>query len=131
MGLLDSVLSALGLRKGASASDDPSAPVDPERDPALEQRDGAGSFDFEADIARYFTAEFRIDTLWANLERRDELFVEYAIRDVAHWYQIKATFERWLETPAGKARFATPAALMQARMTTTQTIRLDDLERPP
>jgi hypothetical protein len=129
MGLLDSMLAALGMRKGAPAADDasPEEAVDPERDLALEQQDDTGSFDFEADIARFFTAEFRLDMVSGSPVRRDGLFVEYAIRDVAHWYQIKATFARWLETPAGKTKFPSAAALTEARMTTTQTMSVDDL----
>jgi hypothetical protein len=135
MGLLDSILSALGLRRRQPAGSD--APQDgeggeelvsEERDPELEAQDDAGSFDFEGDIARYFTAEFRIETAWDNHERREVLFEEYQVRGTKHWYQIKATFERWLETPAAKSMYRTPGDLMQARMTTTQTMTLDDLD---
>lgn len=134
MGLLDSILSALGLRRkpaedeGDPPADEAAAVSDEQRDPELEARDDAGSFDFEADIARYFTAEFRIEMAWDDRERRESLFAEYQVRDTKHWYQIKATFERWLETPAAKAKYRTASDLMQARMTTTQTMTLDDLE---
>jgi hypothetical protein len=129
MGLLDSILSALGLRRKIEDDDEPASedPQDDERDPALEAEDDAGSFDFEGDIARYFTAEFRVETAWDDRERREALFAEYQIRDTKHWYQIKATFGRWLETPAAKAKYRTASDLMQARMTTTQTMTLDDL----
>lgn len=127
MGLLDTILSTLGLRKQGTPSAD--APDDDERDLELEAQDDAGSFDFEADIARYFTAEFRIETAWSNPERRAELFAAYEIRDAKHWRQIQATFGRWLETPAAKAKYATPDELMQARMTMTQTMTLDDLTK--
>lgn len=128
MGILDSMLVTLGLRKQAPAADDSlPEPIDPERDLALEQLDDHGSFEFEADIARFFNAEFRLDTVWEHSARRDLLFVEYKVRDVAHWYQIKATFERWLETPAGKAMYRGPEELMEARMSTTQAVNLDDL----
>lgn len=125
MGLFDSILSVFGLRK--KSADDEAGADDEDRDPELEAVDDCGSFDFEADIARYFTAEFRVDMAWANHDRRAALFEEYAIRDAKHWYQIKATFERWLETPEAKAKYATPNDLMLARMTTTQTMSLDDL----
>ena len=133
MGLLDSIFVTLGLRKDApSSADEPlSGADDPERDMDLEKQDDHGTFDFEADVGRFFTAEFRIDTLWDKPERRDLLFVEYEIRDVAHWYQIKATFRRWVQTPAGKAKYPTSKELMQARMSTTQAVNLDDLKLPP
>lgn len=152
MGLLDRIFSAIGLgkqdpsdepgdepRKGAeqgesmpqepdreAASDE--APLDPERDLELEAQDDCGSFDFDRDIARFFTAEFRIEQAWANRERRAQLFAEYEVRNAAHWYQIKATFERWLASPEGKAKYPSEASLTQARMTTTQTVTLDELE---
>ena len=126
MGFFDSIRSAFGLRK-KQARDEAPIDDDDERDPELEARDDRAGFDFEGDIARYFTAEFRIDMAWADHERRAALFREYAIRDVAHWYQVKATFERWLETPEAKAVYETPKDLMLARMTTTQTMSLDDL----
>lgn len=137
MGLLDSILSAIGLRKRQpEGSDDQPGEAGEEltrdeRDPELEARDDAGSFDFEADIARYFTAEFRVETAWDKRERREALFEEYQVRDTQHWFQIKATFERWLETPAAKAMYRTPGDLMRARMTTTQTMTLDDLDLEP
>ena len=126
MGLLDSILSAFGLRR--KQSEEPDAGESEARDPELEAIDDRASFDFDTDIARYFTAEFRIETSWGNPNRRASLFREYTIRDVQHWYQVKATFERWLETPAAKAKYRTPQDLMQARMSTTQTMSLDDLD---
>ena len=126
MGLLDSILSAIGLRRKSAPK--PAIEDEDERDLELEKIDDAGSFDFSADIARYFTAEFRIETAWDAHARRDALFREYGVEGVKHWYQIKATFERWLETPEAKAKFKTPDDLLQARMTTTQTMSLDDLD---
>ncbi len=125
MGLLDSILSVFGLRRkrGESQGED-----EGERDLELEKVDDAGSFDFAGDIARFFTAEFRVETAWGNHARRDELFAEYEIDSVQHWYQIKATFERWLRSPAGRDKYASPDELLRARMTTTQTMSLDDLD---
>jgi hypothetical protein len=144
MGLFARILSALGLRKHEPIDetndetnderqiDRPTvdAPViDFERDLELEAQDDCGCFDFERDIARFFTAEFRVEQAWNNRERREQLFGEYEIRDGAHWFQIKATFERWLESPEGKAKYPNQAAISQARMTTTQTVTVDELEQ--
>jgi hypothetical protein len=147
MGLFDRIFSAIGLGK-QSPSDEttdeatgaeprereqpdrvaPATSDDVERDLELEAQDDCGCFDFARDIARFFTAEFRIEQAWANRKRREQLFAEYEIRDGAHWYQIKATFERWLESAEGKSKYSSAAALMQARMTTTQTVTIDELE---
>jgi hypothetical protein len=87
----------------------------------------SGSFDFERDIARYFTAEFRIETATHDPARRAVLFSEYHVENLEHWQRIQSAFERWLETPAAKAKYRTPNDLMQARMTTTQTMTLAEL----
>jgi hypothetical protein len=147
MGLFARIASALGLRKqepGDGTNDETNererdvsppatieSPVldDIERDLQLEAQDDSGCFDFGRDIARFFTAEFRLEQAWNNHERREQLFVEYQIRDGAHWYQIKATFERWLESAEGKAKYPNQAAISQARMTTTQTVTVDELEQ--
>ena len=148
MGLFERIFSALGLRKQnpddeitdetadaeppkrEESKQAPPAPhEDVERDRELEAQDDSGTFDFERDIARFFTAEFRIEQAWNNRDRREQLFAEYEIRSGAHWYQIKATFDRWLESPEGKAKYPTESSLTQARMTTTQTVTVDELER--
>lgn len=136
MGLFDSIRSALGLGHKRSESDeqlDVDGGVDD--DDATLNLSGdfdttsfdAGGFDFERDIARYFTAEFRIETATHDPARRERLFAEYDVKNLEHWQRIQAAFERWLETPAAKAKYRTPGDLMQARMTTTQTMTLADL----
>jgi hypothetical protein len=87
----------------------------------------SGSFDFEHDIGRYFTAEFRIETATHDPIRRTNLLAEYEVQNFEHWQRIQAAFERWLETPAAKAKYRTMGDLMQARMSTTQTMTLADL----
>lgn len=144
MGLLDSILGLLGLKKNddardheqASASPSPSAAEsddegdeddDEGRDYELEAKDDAASFDFARDIARFFTAEFQIEQAWENESKRATLFREYGIRDSKHWYQVKATFERWTQSPAGRAKYPTAGDWMQAKMTTTQTLMMGDM----
>jgi hypothetical protein len=139
MGLFDSLRSVFGLGRKSRESDESLDQLD-QRDQGAGQRgagDGdsngeptsfdSGSFDFERDIARYFTAEFRIETATHDPVRRSSLFAEYHVESLEHWQQIQAAFEAWLETPAAKAKYRTPNDLMQARMTTTQTMTLADL----
>ncbi len=157
MGLLDTILSALGLKQkqeaddiqqqvrpaqsaassaaaAVRADDDDDASGDDEdddegerRDYDLEEKDDFASFDFDRDIARWFTAQFRIEQAWEDLPKRDALFREYGIRNSQHWYQVKATFERWSESPAARAKYPTPGDLVQAQMTTTQTLMRDEM----
>jgi hypothetical protein len=139
MGLFDSLRSVFGLGRKSRESDESLDQLD-QRDQGAGQRgagDGdsngeptsfdSGSFDFERDIARYFTAEFRIETATHDPARRERLFAEYDVQNLEHWQRIQGAFERWLETPAAKAKYRTPGDLMQARMTTTQTMTLADL----
>jgi hypothetical protein len=134
MGLFDSLRSVFGLGNKSRGSD--------EQLDQLDRHDGAGPpvagdvdmasfdsgiFDFERDIARYFTAEFRIETATHDPVRRASLFAEYDVENLEHWQRIQSAFEHWLETPAAKAKYRTPGDLMQARMTTTQTMTLAEL----
>jgi hypothetical protein len=155
MGLLDTILTALGLKKkdedehqhqhqhhhaaaaasagvaaAAEADEDDSDDSDDDgerRDYDLEAKDDSGTFDFAGDIARWFTAEFKVEQAWEDESKRAMLFGEYGIRNSQHWYQIRATFERWTESPAGRAKYPTAGDWMQAKMTTTQTLMMGDM----
>jgi hypothetical protein len=149
MGLLDTILSMLGLKKSEPESDHTpppptsshaSAPAredEPEssdddddddgegRDYELEARDDRASFDFDNDLDRWFEAQFRVEQAWEDEPKRAQLFGQYGIRNFQHWYQVKATFERWSESPACRRRFATPGDLIQAQMNVTQKVAMD------
>lgn len=153
MGLLDTILSMLGLKKPESESDhtppahspaSSSSPA-PQDDPAddddssssdedddgegrdydLEARDDRASFDFDNAIDTWFEAQFRIEQAWEDEPKRASLFGKYGIRNVQHWYQVKATFERWSESPACRRKYATPGDLIQAQMNSTQKVAMD------
>jgi hypothetical protein len=147
MGLLDTILSALGLRKqtqdilhtppaaaAATAVADDAADADDDddddgegRDYALEAVDDRASFDFDNDIERFFAAQFRVEQNWDDEDDRGALFSEYEIRSTQHWYQIKATFERWSQSPAARAKYPTPGDLMQAQMDATQKVAMQSM----
>lgn len=138
MGLLDSIRSALGLRKRPREGDEYDLELDDveivDDDPSASascnlelQTFDSGSFDWDRDIARYFTAEFRIETATHDPARINQLFIEYDVEDLEHWRRIQAEFERWLQTPAAKAKYRNGDDLMRARMSTTQTMSLADL----
>ncbi len=138
MGLLDSIRSALGLRKRPREGDEYDLELDDveivDDDPSASascnlglQTFDSGSFDWERDIARYVTAEFRIETATHDPARINQLFIEYDVEDLEHWRRIQAEFERWLQTPAAKAKYRNGDDLMRARMSTTQTMTLAEL----
>ena len=128
MGLLASIRSVFGLRRN-SEFDDVELEVDDDDIELLDDTPPfeSGTFDFEHDISRYFTAEFRIETATHDPERRSSLFAEYDVEDLEHWHRIQAEFQRWLESPGAKAKYRSPDDLMMARMSTTQTMTLADL----
>lgn len=149
MGILDTILIALGLKKpepepsydappaarpaSQSAADEPDEVEEQEdedddgegRDYDLEARDDRASFDFDNDVERYFEAQFRIEQAWDDEPKRASLFEQFGIRNVQHWYQVKATFERWSESPAARRKYATPGDLMQVQMNCTQKAAME------
>lgn len=149
MGLLDTILSFLGLRKEAPADSNDAPPPargsqpdadshdndddgddddDGEgRDYDLEARDDRASFDFDNAIEVYWEAAMRIEQGWEDEDKRAELFAKHQIRNVQHWYQVKATYERWTESAAARAKYPTPGDLIQAQMNATQKVAMDIL----
>jgi hypothetical protein len=149
MGILDTILIALGLKKpdpepsfdappaarpgSQPAADEPDDDDEQEdedddgegRDYALEARDDRASFDFDNDVERYFEAQFRIEQAWEDEPKRASLFEQFGIRNVQHWYQVKATFERWSESPAARRKYATPGDLTQVQMNCTQKVAME------
>jgi len=159
MGLLDTILSALGLRKqvsdtldsppaarafeeaaaaAADSDDDDQDDHDDDdhddddddgvtRDYDLEARDDQAGFDFDNAIERYFEAQFRIERHWENEAKRAELFSEYGVREGQHWYQVKATYERWSESPAVVAKYGSSGDLMQVQMGVVQRVAMQEM----
>ena len=150
MGFLDTILSALGLKKseepshdssGSSAghsaapshaapdsdsSDDDDDDDDGEgRDYDLEAKDDRASFDFDNAIDRWWDASFRIEHHWEDEGQRDQLFAQHGIRGTQHYYQVKATYERWSQSPAARAKYPTPGDLIQAQMGVTSKVGME------
>ncbi|MFO7562596.1 MAG: DUF6620 family protein [Enhygromyxa sp.] len=150
MGLLDTILSALGLRKEAPAAshdtppaqshddvaaaddddddddgDDDDVPEHERRDFDLEEQDDRASFDFDNAIEVWWEAHCRIEQGWEDQAKRAQLFAQHGIRNVQHWYQVMATYERWSESPAARAKYPTPGDLIQAQMMVTQKVGME------
>jgi hypothetical protein len=149
MGLLDTILTALGLKKAVdisqdvssaassaqAASDDVAADQDDDddddddgegRDYDLEAKDDRASFDFDNAIDRWWDAMCRIEHYWEEDEaKRDELFAQHGIRGTQHYYQVKATYERWSQSPSARAKYPTPGDLIQAQMGVTSKTSME------
>jgi hypothetical protein len=90
------------------------------RDYALEARDDAARFDLENDLAGYYVAEFRIEQAWEDVATRRDLLREYGIRDEPHFYQVRATLGRYIESPRALQKYGGTGEIMHVKMKATQ-----------
>ena len=93
-----------------------------QRDYELEEQDDTAQFDFVNSLENYFVAEYLIEKNWNNEAIKEELFREYGIRDEQHWYQVEATFERFMYSPAAQAKYGSPADIIQIKMNATTNL---------
>lgn len=142
MGFLDMLKGLFG--GGASPSAEPQAPGAPppqqqaaaespaeeeeessdddgeRRDYELEAIDNAARFDLQNDLPAYYTAEFRIEQAWEDESGRAALFTEYGITSVQHYRQVKATVDRYIQSPAAQAKYGGVGEIMHVKMKATQ-----------
>jgi hypothetical protein len=90
------------------------------RDYALEARDDSASFNLENDLPGYYVAEFRIEQAWEDVSTRRDLFREYGIRDEPHFYQVRATVGRYIESPRAQQKYGGTGEIMHVKMKATQ-----------
>ena len=67
----------------------------------------------------YFLAENQIEQGWEDRGQRHALFAHYGIRDEPHFYQVKATVERFVNSDEGQARWGDLGTIMQLKMNAT------------
>jgi hypothetical protein len=93
---------------------------DDRRDYAMEAKDDAAGFDLLNDLPGYYTAEFRIEQAWEDEAQRAQLFAEYKIRNVQHFRQVKATVDRFIQSPQAQAKYGDVNDIMHVKMKATQ-----------
>ncbi|MBL4688365.1 MAG: hypothetical protein JKY37_27505 [Nannocystaceae bacterium] len=95
-----------------------------ERDYDLEETDDQAGFDFANDLAGYFRGEMTIEQAWEDKATRLSTLAEYGVRDEAHYYQVKATLERYVVSDEAESQYGGLDAIMQiqanARMDQTR-----------
>jgi len=96
--------------------DDDDEEDDFERDYDLEEVDDMGGFDFVNNLAAYFQAETVIEAAWEDKATRITTLNGYGVRDEKHYYQVKATLERYVQSPDAEARYGGLDAIMQLQM---------------
>ncbi len=116
--------------QAAQAAPPPSAPEDDssdddddagfKRDYDLEAKDDHASFDLQGDLEGWYVAEFRIEQAWEDDAGRTAIFAEYGIRDQPHYYQVKATVDRYVQSPAAQAKYGGMGEIMHVKMAATQ-----------
>ncbi len=104
------------------------APDPDRRDYAMEAKDDAAGFDLLNDLPGYYTAEFRIEQAWEDEAGRAQIFSEYGVRNVQHYRQVKATVERFIQTPAAQAKYGDQGDIMHVKMKATQDFMMKGMQ---
>jgi hypothetical protein len=94
----------------------------------LEARDDAASFDLKNDLGGYYVAEFRIEQAWDDLPTRYTLLKEYGVRDEPHYYQVKATVERFIQSPFAAQKWGGMGEIMHVKMKATQDYMMGGMQ---
>lgn len=96
-------------------------PYDDEtRDFALEAVNDVASFDLFNDLGSYFVAEMEIERAWEDRQTRRELLQRYGMRSLRHYHQVKATVDRFMQTPQAAHKYGTLHDMMHLKMRVTQ-----------
>jgi hypothetical protein len=101
---------------------------DDRRDYALEAQDDAAGFDLLNDLPGYYTGEFRIEQAWEDEAQLAQLFAEYRIRNKQHYRQVKATVERFIQTPQAQAKYGDVGDIMHVKMKATQDYMMKGMQ---
>ena len=99
------------------------------RDYDLEAKDDSASFDLKEDLAGYYVAEFRIEQAWDDVDARTKLFAEYGVRNEQHYYQVKATVDRYIESPAAQQKYGGIGEIMHVKMKATQDYMMGGMQQ--
>ncbi|MEO6419054.1 MAG: DUF6620 family protein [Polyangiaceae bacterium] len=98
------------------------------RDYDLEARDDAASFNLQNDLGGYYVAEFRIEQNWDDLPQRYSLLKEYGVRNEQHYYQVKATVERFIQSPFATQKWGGIGEIMHVKMKATQDFMMGGMQ---
>jgi len=98
------------------------------RDYDLEAQDDAARFDLLGDLPGYYVAEFRIEQAWEVEADRARLFAEYGIRNVQHYYQVKETVKRFVQSPQAQAKYGDINDILHVQMKATQDYMMKGIQ---
>jgi Family of unknown function (DUF6620) len=154
MGFFDAIKSALGGKAaqvvGQAVPNRPAQPANPAPEPVeaqapeessdddgdgfrrdydLEAKDDSARFDLRGDLGGYYVGEFRIEQAWEDVAKRRELFAEYGIRNEQHFYQVKATVERYIQSPGALQKYGGVGEIMHVKMKATQDYMMGGMQQ--
>jgi Family of unknown function (DUF6620) len=99
------------------------------RDYNLEAKDDSASFKIKEDLSPYYVAEFRIEQAWDDVDTRKKLFTEYGVRNEQHYYQVKATVERYISSPQAQQKYGGVGEIMHVKMKATQDYMMGGMQQ--
>ena len=86
------------------------------RDYDLEAVDDFANFDLQNDLAAWFVADKQIEAAWEDDAQRPQVLAQYGIRDTQHYFQVRASVERYIQSPDAEARWGGIDDIMQLQM---------------
>ena len=86
------------------------------RDYDLEEKDDFASFDVRADLKGFYVADKEIEAAWEDKDQRLQVLAKFGIRDEPHYYQVKASIERFIESAEATQIYGGPEQIMQLQM---------------
>ncbi len=87
-----------------------------ERDYDLEDQDDFASFDVRSDLKGWFAADKEIEAAWEDKAQRPQALAKYGIRDEPHYYQVKASVDRFVQGPEAAQIYGGFDQIMQLQM---------------
>ena len=66
---------------------------------------------------------------WEDLDERRKLLAEYGIRNEPHYYQVKATVERYIQSPHAQQKYGGIGEIMHVKMKVTQDFMMAGMQQ--
>jgi len=108
--------------------EEPEAEDPDRRDYEMEAKDDFAGFDLQNDLPGWYVAEFRIEQAWEDDATREQLFAEYKVRNQQHYRQVKATVERFVQSPQAQAKYGDINDIMHVKMKATQDYMMKGMQ---
>jgi len=95
----------------------------------LEAVDDYQTFDLANDLGRWYQAEHQIEMAWEDKGERMAKLREFGVRDEPHFYQLRATVERYIQSPHAAQRWGDIGTIMQLKMNATMEFHQQQMQQ--